>query len=66
MLRETCPLDAAAEAKLIELVEQRRTMSARSIGRVIEVARTLADLEGREHIDARCLIEASSFRAAPG
>ena len=62
VMRATCPLDAAAERTLAELVEQRRTFTARSVDRLIKVARTVADLVGQDHIDADCLVEAAGFR----
>jgi magnesium chelatase family protein len=63
VLRESCPLDAAAELALIDMVERRRSMSARSVGRIIKVARTLADLDGHDRIDADDIREASRYRA---
>jgi magnesium chelatase family protein len=62
VLRATCPLDDACERVLAELVEQRRALSARSIDRVIKVARTVADLLGQPTIDRGCLLEAAAFR----
>ena len=62
IMRETCRLDDACENKLAELVEKRRSFTARSIDRLIKVARTLADLAGKEHIDPDCLRGAASFR----
>jgi magnesium chelatase family protein len=63
VLREACPLDDACERYLAELVEHRRSMSARSIDRLIKVARTIADLESKEAIDPGCLDVAANFRA---
>jgi magnesium chelatase family protein len=63
VLRATCRLDDAGERTLAELVVQRRRVSARSIDRLIKVARTIADLTGLPEIDAGCLREAASFRA---
>jgi magnesium chelatase family protein len=63
VLRESCPLDAAAELALIDMVERRKSMSARSVGRIIKVARTLADLDGHDRIDADDIREASRYRA---
>jgi magnesium chelatase family protein len=63
VLRATCPLDARAERALVDLVERRRSLSARSIDRVLKVARTIADLEGQERIDAACIDEAARYRA---
>jgi len=62
VMRQTCPLDAACEDKLAELVEKRRSFTARSIDRLIKVARTLADLRGQAQIDPYCLDEAAGFR----
>jgi magnesium chelatase family protein len=63
ILRDSCPLDDVTEAALVALVEQRHAMSARSIDRVIKVARTVADLYGKDRIDAGDLAEACGFRA---
>jgi magnesium chelatase family protein len=63
VLRATCRLDAAGERALADLVERRRTLTARSIDRVLKVARTIADLLGKEHVDAGCLAEAAGYRA---
>jgi hypothetical protein len=63
VLRETCPLDDACEAYLKHIVEERKSMSARSIDRLIKVARTIADLMGQDAIDKQCLHEAASYRA---
>jgi magnesium chelatase family protein len=62
VLRATCKLDALGERTLADLVEQRCTLTARSIDRLIKVARTIADLLGQDDIDAGCLLEAASYR----
>jgi magnesium chelatase family protein len=67
-LRESCRLDAACEQELADLVERKRTISARAIDRLIRVARTIADLVGQDAIDVHCIHEAAWFReveAAP-
>jgi magnesium chelatase family protein len=63
VLRACCRLDDTTESKLSDLVERRRLITARSIDRMIRVARTIADLDGRESIDANCLVEAATFRS---
>jgi magnesium chelatase family protein len=63
MLRACCGLDVACERELADLVERRRSLSARAIDRVIRVARTIADLLGQDAIDAGCLREAAMYRA---
>src|SRR6185436_5814858 len=40
VLRATCKLDSLSERTLTDLVEQRRTFTARSVDRLIKVART--------------------------
>jgi magnesium chelatase family protein len=62
VLRATCKLDSLGERTLAELVEQRRTATARSVDRLIKVARTIADLMSQDDIDAGCLLEAAAYR----
>jgi magnesium chelatase family protein len=62
VLRATCKLDDAAERMLGEIVARHRAMSARSVDRLIRVARTVADLLGQERLDADCLAEAAGYR----
>jgi magnesium chelatase family protein len=62
VMRATCKLDSLGERTLARLVEQRRSFTARSVDRLIKVARTIADLLGQDDIDAGCLDEAASFR----
>jgi magnesium chelatase subunit ChlI-like protein len=52
--RATCKLDSLGERTLADLVEKRRSFTARSIDRLIKVARTIADLLGQDDIDAGC------------
>ena len=60
-LRATCRLDAKTEHTLEQLVT--RTMTARGVDRMIKVARSVADLTGKDEIDSDCLYEASMFRS---
>ena len=62
VMRATCRLDAAGESALQKLVEEKRSFTARSIDRLIKVARTVADLNGKADIDVTCLDEAANFR----
>ena len=62
VLRATCKLDSLGERSLAQLVEQRRSFTARSVDRLIKVARTIADLLDQDDIDAGCLIEAAGYR----
>ncbi len=58
---ETCPLDKEGEA-LIRSVFETLRLSARSYDRIIKVARTIADLAGKENIEAEHIAEAISLR----
>lgn len=62
-MREACPLTDAAERALARLCEVRGGMTARSIDRLIRVARTVADLQAQDRIDQDCLYEAAAYRA---
>jgi magnesium chelatase family protein len=62
VLRATCRLDEAAEDKLAEVVRRRESYTARSVDRLLKVARTIADLDGRDDVDAEHLDLAASFR----
>ncbi len=62
VLRAACRLDHESESRLADLVEHRRTLTARSIDRIIKVARTIADLDGRSDIESGDLEVASAFR----
>ncbi|MFI3281472.1 MAG: YifB family Mg chelatase-like AAA ATPase [Rikenellaceae bacterium] len=62
MLREFCPLDAAAR-KMLEMAMERLNLSARAYDRIIKVARTIADLAGTEDITTAHISEAISFRS---
>jgi len=64
VLRAVCRLDDKCEVALADLVERRRTLTARSIDRLIKAARTCADLDGHDQISVDHLLEASTFRPA--
>ena len=63
VLRECCRLTAACERTLEVLVDERKSLSARSIDRILKVARTIADLDNRTDLRPDDLIEAASYRA---
>ncbi|WP_428265976.1 YifB family Mg chelatase-like AAA ATPase [Haliangium sp.] len=62
-LRATCRLTDAAEDALARLDRVRGGMTARSVDRLIRVARTIADLHGRDPVDRDCVCEAAAYRA---
>ena len=61
--RATCALSPAAEQLLARLAAQRRSMSARTVDRLIKVSRTIADLAGADRIERPHLQEAAGYRA---
>jgi magnesium chelatase family protein len=63
VMRATCPLDAVAERQLAALHAARPGMTARTVDRLIKVARTIADLAGDDAVEARHVLEAAGYRA---
>ena len=61
-LRAFCSLDAEGEA-LMRAAFDTMPLSARSHDRILRVARTIADLEGAERIEAAHLAEAIQYRS---
>ena len=61
MVGKFCQLDAAGE-KVMKAAFSRMGLTARSHDRSLRVARTIADLEGEEHISAAHLAEAIQYR----
>ena len=62
VMRATCPLTAECEERLESIVERRTAFTARSVDRLIKVARTVADLTGEDDITPDCLDEAAEYR----
>ncbi len=62
-LRATCLLAPKAEATLARLHRVRNGMTARTVNRLIKVARTIADLAGQDVVSSGCMLEASAYRA---
>ena len=60
-IKSFCSLDAAGDA-LMKNAFDRMGLTARSHDRVLRLARTIADLDGEEHISAAHLAEAVQFR----
>ncbi|MEM9493977.1 MAG: ATP-binding protein, partial [Myxococcota bacterium] len=61
-MQQTCRLTVRAERMLERLHESRRGMTARSVHRLIKVARTIGDLLGRRDVDEDCLGQAAAYR----
>jgi len=64
-LASDCRLDATGE-RLVRDAIDRGGMSARGVHRALRVARTIADLGGRERVDTQALAEALQYRAYEG
>ena len=63
VVRRTCRLDVETETVLATIAKLRRGLTGRAVDRIIKVARTLADLGGRDAIDGDDLREAAGYRA---
>ena len=63
MIGQYCQLDAAGE-KLMQGAFDRLGLTGRSHDRILRMARTIADLEGCEHIEAAHLAEAIQYRSS--
>ncbi len=60
-IKEFCPTDAQAQ-KILRTYVNKGFLSARGYHRVLKVARTIADLEGKETITSEHVAEAVSYR----
>lgn len=60
-LKDICRLSSAAAERLHEAVERLR-FSARAYDRVLRVARTCADLSGREGVELEDIMQAAAYR----
>jgi magnesium chelatase family protein len=60
-IRANCELGADAE-RLLERAMQQQGLTARAHDRILKVARTIADLEGAEHLAVSHLAEAIQYR----
>jgi magnesium chelatase family protein len=65
LLDQACRLDAASQ-QLLDQAAERFKLSARGYHRILRVARTIADLEGDDHIAAAHVLEAVGYRRLPG
>jgi magnesium chelatase family protein len=64
LFKKLCTMQPAAEALFIR-AQKSLLVSARARGHIIRVARTIADLEGKEKITERHLGEAVGYRGSP-
>ena len=59
--KEYCKLDKAS-TDILELAFSRLNLSARAYNRILKVARTIADLDGKENIEKQHIMEAIQYR----
>ncbi|MBP6634147.1 MAG: YifB family Mg chelatase-like AAA ATPase [Kofleriaceae bacterium] len=62
LVRQHCALGPREEEVLAGLYRARHGLSARAIDRILKVARTVADLAGRDRVSGDDLLEAASYR----
>jgi magnesium chelatase family protein len=62
LIRQYCPLDPAGE-RLLGQAMDKLALSARAHGRILKIARTIADLEDTDAISSQHLAEAIQYRA---
>ncbi len=60
--KEYCKLDKECSA-LLELAFNKLNLSARAYNRILKVARTIADLDGKENIEKEHIMEAIQYRS---
>jgi magnesium chelatase family protein len=61
-MRKFCELDESC-AELMKQAFEAMGLTARSYDRILKVARTVADLDGSDHIEAQHIAEAIQYRA---
>ncbi|MCD1147081.1 YifB family Mg chelatase-like AAA ATPase [Peptoniphilus sp. KCTC 25270] len=61
-LKEFCPLEESSK-KIMEMAYQKYKFSARSLNKLLKIARTIADLKGNDKIEDGDVLEAIRYRS---
>ena len=61
-IRKYCELDEASK-QLLKSAMEKLNLSARAYDRILKVARTIADLEGKESVSGLHISEAIQYRS---
>ena len=61
-LRKLCALDDAGE-RTLEMAVRRLSLSARAHDRILKVSRTIADMSGKDRVEAKHVAEAVQYRS---
>ena len=62
LVKQYCEMDADSEA-LLRRAFVAMNLSARAYNRILKVARTIADIEGKEKLESRYVAEAVQYRS---
>ena len=62
LIEKYCKLNEQGR-KILQIAFEKLGLSARAYGRILKVARTIADLDGKENIEEKHIAEAIQYRS---